>query len=78
MKKILLLMLFVIIALAVSAQKQLPKNTRDGLAINAEPVIDLRLIAPDFSVTFTDGTPANLYNTLNAGNTVVIDQFYTT
>jgi hypothetical protein len=78
MKKSLLLWIFVLVALAVSAQDQLPKNARDGSDVTGHPTINTRLTAVDFNVTFTDGTPANLFTTLNAGNTVFLDQFYTT
>ena len=34
--------------------------------------------ALDFNLTFTDGTTANLFNTCTAGNSVLLDFFYTT
>ena len=34
--------------------------------------------APDFTVTFTDGTTGNLYAACNSGSTVLLDFFYTT
>lgn len=35
-------------------------------------------IAPDFTITTTDGITRNLYNTLDSGKTVLVDLFYTT
>lgn len=53
--------------------------------IQEEPVnfisgslLDPLTIAPDFTVTFTDGSSAKLYNTCDSGNSVVLDFFYTT
>ncbi len=44
-----------------------------------ELVIQERANAVDFTTTFSDGvTTANLFNTLDAGNSVVLDFFYTT
>jgi hypothetical protein len=39
-------------------------------------VIAPRVNSPDFSTTFTDGTSVNLYTTLTAGNTVMLDFFF--
>ena len=57
-------------------------NNSKSLAIErtANTINNIRekAIAPDFTVTFTDGRVANLYDTLNAGNTVLLDFFFTT
>jgi hypothetical protein len=41
-------------------------------------VVQQRVNAPDFTVTFTNGTTVNLYTVLNAGNSVMLDMFFTT
>lgn len=78
MKKILLLTFVGFAALTVSAQDQWIKNAPDGSEIKVGPTISAKLTAPDFTITFTNGTVANLYATLNAGNSVLLDQFFTT
>ena len=78
MKKTLLFIVFGLAMLAVSAQEQWTKYTRDGSEVQGGPTIQQKLTAPDFTITFTNGTVANLYTTLNAGNSVLLDQFFTT
>jgi hypothetical protein len=78
MKKTLLISAMGIVMLAVSVQAQLPKNARDGSVLTEKPTISPKLTAVDITVTFTNGTTANLFNTLNAGNSVLLDQFFTT
>jgi hypothetical protein len=78
MKKTLLLFAFGLTMLAVSAQEQWTKSTRDGNEVQRGSTFQLRLTAPDFTVTFTNGAVGNLYTTLNAGSSVLLDQFFTT
>ncbi len=75
MKKLLLICIFCVGALYVTAQETAIKCPP---ANNQEMVVQTRANALDFTTTFTDGTQANLFTTLNAGNIVVLDFFYTT
>ena len=43
-----------------------------------KPVKMDRVLAPDFTITDTDGHTFNLYTTLNEGKTVFLDFFFTT
>jgi hypothetical protein len=75
MKKSLLLLMFGIAVLAVSAQDQAQKCPPGAQAVT-QNLINSRSTAPDFSTTFSDGTPANLYTTLTAGNTIMLEFFF--
>lgn len=77
MKKTLLLLVLGVVLLAVSAQAQAPKSNRDGSVSTAKPTILPKLTAVDFTLTFTDGSTGNLFTTLNAGNSVMLDMFFT-
>jgi hypothetical protein len=48
------------------------------LGPQTQPELTPLITAPDFTVTFTDGSTGNLYNTCNAGNSVLLDFFFTT
>jgi hypothetical protein len=77
MRKYLLLFAISIMSLALFAQTvQTPFEKSVGYKsqLNLIPLTT----AIDFSVTFTDGTPVNLFTTCNAGNSVVLDFFFTT
>jgi len=75
MRKFLFTIIFGIISIAVIAQKN-QITGENPLNIDSSPGVFIPLIiAPDFSVTFTDGTPSNLYTTLGSGKTVVLDFF---
>jgi cytochrome oxidase Cu insertion factor (SCO1/SenC/PrrC family) len=76
MRKFTFMLALALGALAVQAQDEAVKCP----PANTGPVVQIqeRANAPDFSTTFTDGTTANLYTVLGAGNTVVLDFFYTT
>ena len=78
MKRKLLVSAMGLLLLAFSVQGQLPKYARDGSKVSDQQTISPKLTAPDFTVTFTDGSTGNLYSTLNAGNSVFLDQFFTT
>ncbi len=74
MKKLLLVLFVAAFSVSVNAQKSMP----DNFQVNPVSTLSPLTTALDFSITFTDGTPANLFTTLNAGNTVLLDFFYTT
>lgn len=79
MKKLLLSSIFAMVATFSFAQEsKAPKSLPDGFTVNPVSALSPLSIAPDFSVTFTDGSTANLYTTLTAGNSVMLDIFYTT
>jgi hypothetical protein len=77
MKKFLLFMAMVFVALVINAQdhpaKCTPLNSSDQTI-----VIQERVNAIDFTTTFTDGSSGSLFTVLDAGNSVVLDFFYTT
>lgn len=77
MKKTLLLCSFFICSFILSAQNSISTFEKPA-DFTSSQVLEPLVVAPDFSITFTDGTPANLYTTLNAGNSVLLDFFYTT
>jgi hypothetical protein len=78
MKKLLLSSIFAMVATFSFAQEsKTPKSLPDGFTVNPVSALIPLTAATDFSITFTDGTPASLYTTLNAGNTVLLDFFYT-
>jgi cytochrome oxidase Cu insertion factor (SCO1/SenC/PrrC family) len=76
MKKLLLCSVLALAGFTVSAQDVGSKCPPTDY--NRNIVIHERANAPDFTTTFTDGTSATLYTVLGAGNTVVLDFFYTT
>jgi hypothetical protein len=76
MKRTLLFIVFGLVLIAVSAQDQSTKCAPDGSIIKVKPTISPKAVAPDFTTTFTNGTSANLYATLNAGNSVLLDFFF--
>jgi len=76
MKKLLLCFILALGIYAVSAQDM--ESKCPPATYNRDVLIQERAIAPDFTTTFTDGTSATLYTVLGAGNTVVLDFFYTT
>ena len=78
MKKKLLTLTLVLASVAIFAQDQVSKNTHDGNTVSYTPTISPRATAKDFTVTFSNGTTGNLFTTLNAGNTVMLDLFFTT
>jgi len=78
MKKNLLIIAFMLITVALFAQEQVFKNTHSGNIVSYTPTIYPRATAKDFTVTFTNGTTGNLFTTLAAGNTVMLDLFFTT
>jgi len=53
-------------------------ETQEMVNLLMHHTINQRATATDFTVTFTDGTTGNLFATLNAGNSVILDFFYTT
>lgn len=77
MKKKLLFILFVFCGLLTMAQNQITPYEKPA-DFNSSNVLTPLLTAIDFSVTFTDGTPVNLFATCNAGNSVLLDFFFTT
>jgi hypothetical protein len=76
MKKILLSFTIIICSLAVMAQDQV-NTLQKPSDFTSSQVLEPLTVAPDFSVTFTNGTPVNLYTTLGAGNSVMLDFFFT-
>jgi len=75
MRKFLFVLTFGIISIAVFAQER--KSLREIPAGYPSSAVFTPLsIAPDFTLTFTDGSSANLYETLDSGNSVVMDFFY--
>jgi hypothetical protein len=70
-------MAFGLATLTLAVQGQVAKCP-PGSTTGAMQLIQPRSTAPDFSTTFTDGTNVNLYTTLNSGNTVMLDFFFTT
>jgi thiol-disulfide isomerase/thioredoxin len=79
MKRKTFLFALMIASYTIFAQNyKLSKNLVNEYGNNTIPEVKTKTIAPDFTVTFTDGTVANLYNTLNAGNIVMLDFFTTT
>ncbi len=75
MKRIFTLVFAIAISSFAIAQKSMP----EGRVINPVTVsVTEKAVCPDFTVTSTDGVVLNLYNELNAGKAVMIDQFYTT
>lgn len=68
-----------IVALCISAFAIAQKSIPEGMTINAVSVsISEKAVCPDFTITTTDGVVRNLYTELNAGKSVLLDQFYTT
>jgi hypothetical protein len=78
MKKNLLTIMLILAVTALFAQDKPMKNAHDGSSVSYTPTIHPRATAKDFTVTFTSGASANLFTTLTAGNTVLIDLFFTT
>jgi hypothetical protein len=77
MKKILLFVFICILSL--NSFSQLRQNRFEKAAdFDSHLILTPLTTALDFTVTFTDGTSANLYNTCTAGNSVLLDFFYTT
>ncbi len=75
MKNIFILIFAFACSMAVTAQKSVP----EGMIINPVAVtITEKAVCPDFTITTTDGIVRNLYDELNAGKAVLLDQFYTT
>ena len=75
MKRKLLVFAFAIISTTVLAQTaQTPKEKPADYVSQA--ILTPLETAIDFSVTFTDGTPVNLFATCDAGNSVVLDFFF--
>ena len=75
MKKTFLLLLSVFFFLGTSAQeikKCLPENFKPTNTSKFEVLSTM----PNFSLTFTNGTQVYLYQTLNAGNSVLLDFFF--
>lgn len=73
MKRIFTLVFAISISYFSNAQKSMP----EGREITPVTVtITEKAVCPDFTVTSTDGIVLNLYNELNAGKTVMIDQFF--
>ncbi|MFH0864887.1 MAG: T9SS type A sorting domain-containing protein [Bacteroidota bacterium] len=77
MKKILLFIPLILCCLVTNAQNQLTTFEKPA-DFQSSSVLQPLEVAIDFSVTFTDGTPVNLFTTCNAGNSVLLDFFYTT
>ena len=77
MKKSILAFTIGIISLTAFAQSEQSRHEK-AADYNSQAVLTPLVSAIDFSVTFTDGTPANLFTTCSAGNSVVLDFFYTT
>lgn len=76
MRKTLLLLA---VAFAITLPVVQGQVCRDIPQSDAAPmVVQQRVNAPDFTVTFTNGTTVNLYTVLGAGNSVMLDMFYTT
>ena len=76
MKKYLL---FTIILWAISTTiiaQESKFDIRESNNFSTDAVLTALTTAPDFTVTFTDGSTANLYNTCDSGNTVMLDFFY--
>ena len=76
MKKKLLVIVFTIISAYVFAQAKQTFQEKPADYVSAAVFTPLTT-AIDFSVTFTNGTPANLFTTCNAGNSVLLDFFFT-
>jgi len=76
MKKYILVIAFGIISIAVFAQT-MQTSFEKPAGYASQAVLTPLYTAIDFSVTFTDGTSANLFTTCNAGNTVLLDFFFT-
>ena len=71
------LFLFGVMSIALFAQTNQPLVEKPSGYQSQLNLIPLTT-AIDFSVTFTDGTPVNLFSTCSAGNSVVLDFFFTT
>jgi hypothetical protein len=78
MKAKLLFYMLAFAAFANAQTYQWAKNKPDGSEVNVNATIQQRATAKDFTVTFTNGTKANLFTTLTAGNSVMLDFFFTT
>jgi len=76
MKKLLFSFALAILATVIFAQttKTLTEKPSGYVAPLALQPLTTAL---DFTVTFTDGTTASLFNTCNAGNSVLLDFFFT-
>jgi hypothetical protein len=75
MKRTLLLLLSLVFLASVNAQeikKCLPENYQTPNSSTFQVLTTI----PNFSLTFTDGTNVHLYQTLNAGNSVLLDFFF--
>ncbi len=73
----LFLIVFCIISATLVAQERTIRQEKPVDYTSGSVLMPLT-IAPDFTVTFTDGTSGKLYNICDAGNSVVLDFFYTT
>ena len=79
MKKSIFILIPVLASFAIYAQNSIyQKNLINDYTNNTITEVKEKAIAPNFTVTFTDGRVANLYDTLNAGNIVMLDFFSTT
>lgn len=71
--------IFIFCAICLSTFAMAQKSMPEGREITPVTVtITEKAVCPDFTVTSTDGVVLNLYDELNAGKSVMIDQFYTT
>jgi len=77
MKRILLLLTFILLLTVFSVEGQVSKLMSDN---NAQTMTVIpRATAIDFSCTFSDGfSTGDLFNTLDSGNSVLLDMFFTT
>lgn len=67
------------VALCISAVTIAQKSVPDGMTIHPVSLtVTEKAVCPDFTITTTDGVVRNLYTELNAGKSVMLDQFYTT
>lgn len=77
MKKLLLVFTSTMFCIVVFAQTNQNPQEKSADSVSQATLTPLST-AIDFDITFTDGTTANLFNTCNAGNSVVLDFFFTT
>jgi len=78
MKRKLITLMLVFASIAIFAQGQATKISRDGSVITQTSNSSVRTAAPDFTITCTDNSTFNLYTFLNAGTThyVLMDLFF--
>jgi cytochrome oxidase Cu insertion factor (SCO1/SenC/PrrC family) len=78
MRKVLLFFTLLVFSFAGYTQQM----TEDGKCLPPEPMTSGMVKAiddiGDFTIVDSDGITHNLYNELDAGNTVLIDLFFTT